>query len=213
VEGIRKNPSASSYPLGMRQPLRGPAAFVRFATAVLLAVAAVLVPSAAAQAHDELVSSTPADGAALQAMPSELVLKFSSVPMELGSVVKVEDSSGADWADAGVQIVDRTATQRLKPGAPAGTYNVQWRVVSSDSHPIEGAFSFSVSGGAAGSSSAVPSAGRPEPINTSTRSPVAAAPDQPAVPWSVLGMGAILVVLAVIIAVTAKRRLGGGNRE
>jgi hypothetical protein len=26
-------------------------------------------------------------------------------------------------------------------------------------------------------------------------------------------MGAILVVLAVIIAVTAKRRLGGGNRE
>jgi methionine-rich copper-binding protein CopC len=193
----------------MRQSLRGPARFVRFATAVLLAAAAVVVPSAAAQAHDELVSSTPADGAAVQAMPAELVLTFSSVPMELGSVVKVEDSSGADWADGSVQIVDRAATQRLKPGAPAGTYNVQWRVVSSDSHPIEGTFSFSVSGGAAGS----PSAGRPEPINTSTPSPVAAAPDQPAVPWSVLGMGAILVVLAVIIAVTAKRRLGGGNRE
>lgn len=205
------NPSASSYPVGMEQPLRGPAAFVRFATAVLLAVAAVLVPSTAAQAHDELVSSTPAGGAALQAMPAELVLTFSNAPMELGSVVKVTDSGGADWADGSVQIVDRTATQRLKPGAPAGTYNVQWRVVSSDSHPIEGAYRFSVSAGAAGSPSAGASAGRPEPINTST--PVATAPDQPAVPWSVLGMGAILVVLAVIIAVTAKRRLAGGNRE
>ncbi|MCG2624607.1 copper resistance protein CopC [Arthrobacter sp. I2-34] len=196
----------------MTQPLSG-LAVVRFAAAVLLAVAAVLVPSAAAQAHDELVSSAPADGAALQAMPADVVLTFSSVPMALGSVVKVEDGSGADWADGSVQIVDRTATQRLKPDAPAGTYRVQWRVVSSDSHPIEGTFSFTVAGGAAASASAAPSAGRPEPINTSTPSPVAAAPEQPEVPWSVIGMGVILVVLAVIIGVTAKRRLGGGSRE
>ncbi|NKX50625.1 copper resistance protein CopC [Arthrobacter deserti] len=191
--------------------MRGPAAFVRFVTAVLLAAAAVVLPGAAAQAHDELVSSTPADGEALEAMPAGLVFTFSNVPMALGTVVRIQDSAGTDWADGSVEIVDRTATQRVKPGAPAGSYTVQWRVVSSDSHPIEGTFGFTVAGGS-GSPSAAPSAGRPGPINTSTPAPAAAVPDEPAVPWSVIGMGAVLVALAVVIAVTARRRRGGGQQ-
>ncbi|MFD1212272.1 copper resistance protein CopC [Arthrobacter sp. GCM10027362] len=196
----------------MKQPLRRLAVFVRFAAAALLAAAAVLVPSGAAQAHDELVSSTPADGAALKAMPSELVLNFSNVPIALGSVVRIQDSAGTDWADGSVQIVDRTATQRIKPGAPAGKYSVLWRVVSSDSHAIDGKLSFTVAGGGQAAASPEPSVGRPEPIDTATGSPAAAAPDEPAVPWSVIGMGAVLVVLGVVIAVTARRRLGNGGQ-
>jgi hypothetical protein len=84
---------------------------------------------------------------------------------------------------------------------------VQWRVVSSDSHPVEGTFSFTVAGTA--QAPGAPAAGRPEPIATGSPAPVAAAPDQPAVPWSVIGMGAVLVVLAAIIAVSARRRPGG----
>ncbi|NKX55028.1 copper resistance protein CopC [Arthrobacter sp. E918] len=183
-------------------------------TTVLLLAGALLVPSAA-QAHDELVSSAPADGAELEAMPGELVLTFSNVPIGLGSEVRIQDSAGTDWADGDVVITDRRATQRIKPGAPAGGYTVLWRVASSDSHPIEGSFGFTVTAGGQGTpaASAQPTAGLPEPIETATGAPAAAAPDEPAVPWSVIGMAAVLVVLAVIIAVTARRRLGGGRQQ
>jgi hypothetical protein len=56
--------------------------------------------------------------------------------------------------------------QAVKAGGPAGRYTVTWRVVSSDSHPIEGRFTFTVTGTAGASPSptspvSAPPAGEP----------------------------------------------------
>jgi methionine-rich copper-binding protein CopC len=204
----------------VKKLLLSASAAVRLVTAVLVAAAFVLFPAAGAQAHDELLSHTPEDGATVETMPEELTLTFSNVPVALGSVVQIQDSSGTNWADGEVQITDTEVSQPIKADAPAGEYSVVWRVVSSDAHPIEGNFSFTVESGAEGTEGASAGAGAdagagtPEPIETQ-ENPA----DEPAgftvagqtVPWSVLGMVAVLVVLAVVIGVTAKRRLGKGG--
>src|SRR5687768_16064507 len=108
-------------------------------TAVLGAVAfaALLCVAGPASAHDAAASSSPADGATVAAPPVKVSITFNNNPMGLGSQVRVNDAAGTDWADGKVEILDNVASQKLREGAPAGKYTVLWRVVSSDSHPIE----------------------------------------------------------------------------
>jgi copper resistance protein C len=188
-------------------------AAARYLLAALLASAVVLFPAAAAQAHDELVGHAPEQGEKLDRMPEGVTLDFTGVPVALGSVVQVMDGSGTDWADGDVEIVDKRVTQRVKDGAPAGSYTVNWRVVSSDSHPIEGTFAFTVGAAGTGGASTAPGAeaGTPQPLETGEANTVKEPGTEVAgqsVPWSVVVMAAVLVVLAVVIGVMAKRRLG-----
>jgi copper resistance protein C len=188
-------------------------AAARYLLAALLAAAVVLFPAAAAQAHDELAGHAPEQGERLDEMPDGVTLDFTGVPVALGSVVQIMDSSGTDWAEGDVQILDKRVTQPVKDGAPAGSYTVNWRVVSSDSHPIEGTFGFTVGAGSTPGASTAPGAGAgtPQPLQTGEANPVKEPGTEVAgqsVPWSVVAMAAVLVVLAVVIGVMAKRRLG-----
>ena len=96
------------------------------------------VPLAPASAHDAAESSSPAQGATVATPPEQVSVTFNKNPLALGSQILVNDAAGTNWADGAVEIVDNVASQKLKAGAPAGAYTVVWRVVSSDSHPIEG---------------------------------------------------------------------------
>ena len=107
-----------------------------------------LAGAPAAQAHDELTGSTPAEGDVLAEAPARVELTFSNNPAAIGSEVRVTGPDGADWADGDVEVLNNVATQRLRPNMPEGEYAVQWRVVSSDAHPIEGDFGFTVGAGA-----------------------------------------------------------------
>ena len=62
---------------------------VRLAACVVLAGSVLLGSAAAAAAHDALVGSDPADGAALDAAPAQVVLTFSADHLEAGSAVTV----------------------------------------------------------------------------------------------------------------------------
>ncbi|EMY32973.1 copper resistance protein, CopC family [Arthrobacter crystallopoietes BAB-32] len=192
----------------------------RYLLAALLAAAVVLFLPATAQAHDELISHSPEQGEELEQMPDGVTLEFSGVPVALGSVVQIRDAAGEDWAAGDVEIVDTRVTQPIEAGAPEGTYTVNWRVVSSDSHPIEGTFEFTVgeaapaSPGPATTSTAAAGAGTAQPVETAQGN----AADEPgttvagqSVPWSLIGMIAVLVALAVIIGVMAKRKLAKGD--
>ena len=181
--------------------------------------AAVLGPAGPASAHDAAESSSPAQGATLPTPPEKVSVTFSNNPLGIGSHFSVKDATGAEWADGAVEIVDNVASQKVKAGAPAGTYTVSWRVVSSDSHPIEGTFGFTATAAAAGaapaagptSSAAVPGMGTAQPGSTATPLP---APDasQP-FPWSLVIFAAVAVGLLVAIGILAKRRLGAGGEE
>lgn len=187
---------------------------VLLAGALLMALTLVLGFAGGASAHDELSSSNPEDGATLEQVPEAVELTFNNVPATIGSEIQVLDESGADWAEGDVSIVDTVATQTLRAGAPAGSYTVNWRVVSSDSHPIEGTFGFVASDGAAAAETP-DAAGTAGPIETGEAEAAEQEPasDTGGISWAVILMIAVLVALAIVLALGARRRLKQGNNE
>ena len=171
----------------------------RFARCLLiLATAAFLmIPAAAAQAHDVLEATDPANGSTVRTVPAKIGLTFDHTPIAIGSVVRVEDAAGTDQSDGPVTIVDNHVTQAVKTDAPEGKYTVIWRVVSSDGHPIEGTFTFTAD-----------AASTPD---MATQAPAPAAPDAGTGLQTELitaaAATAILVVGFVVAGIFIKRRL------
>lgn len=98
----------------------------------------------AAQAHDQLVSSTPAANESVTAAPIAVVLEFNNDILDTGSVILVTNVNGESVTNGAITVADRTATQALISDLPNGQYRVVWRVVSADGHPIEDAYQFAV---------------------------------------------------------------------
>jgi copper transport protein len=96
-----------------------------------------------AQAHSALVETKPASRDVIQAVPREIVLTFNEPVKVAFGGVKIFGPDGRRIDGGRV----RTDGARLivRPDArAAGTYAVAWRVVSADSHPVRGAFTFDV---------------------------------------------------------------------
>jgi len=120
-------------------PHRVVATVVGVAAAVLLAILA----SGPAAAHAVLVGTDPRDGAVLDAPPDALTITFNEPVQAVDGGTTLLAADGAPVA-ADVSAVDDALV--VTPRAPLGdgTYVVSWRVVSLDTHPVAGAFSFSV---------------------------------------------------------------------
>jgi methionine-rich copper-binding protein CopC len=177
--------------------------------------AAVLGTAGPAAAHDAAESSSPAQGATVPVPPEQVSVTFSNNPLGIGSSFSIKDASGAEWADGPVDIVDNVASQKLKAGAPAGQYTVAWRAVSSDSHPIEGTFTFTASSAAEGAATAAsPTAAAPVPGMGTAEPGVTAAPDTAGsgepFQWSIVIFAAAAVGLLATLAILARRRLAAG---
>ncbi|MFI5529018.1 FixH family protein [Kitasatospora sp. NPDC051853] len=118
----------------------------------LLAVAgAVLVlligGAGTASAHAALVTTDPAANTVLHDAPAAVTLTFSEGVSLSPDSVRVLGPDGASVDNGAPGHVDgKAATARvgLKGGLANGTYTVAWRAVSEDSHPIGGAFVFSI---------------------------------------------------------------------
>jgi len=111
------------------------------ALGLLLAV----VTAASAAAHAALLSSDPVPGARFDQAPAEVRLTFSE-PVSAATVT-VLDGNGSSVTAGTAEFADpahRQVTSPLQPALPTGVYVVSWRVVSADSHPVSGAFSFGV---------------------------------------------------------------------
>jgi len=135
------------------------------ACGVLAALVVSLLAPAVAGAHATIVRTTPADRAVVAKQPADVKLFWDeAVDLGPGSVRLLSATGGEIKTGAATHIGgDRaTAVLKLPAGLDQGTYVVAWRVTSSDSHPVSGAFSFSVgqasslvTAGAPGSSSAI----------------------------------------------------------
>jgi len=122
----------------------------QLARAVLTA-SAVLV-SSVAFAHPKLVSSSPADKAEVAA-PAKIELKFSENLVTQFSGANLVMVSMPGMADHGPMKVaskvsggDDGKTMVITPAQPLapGGYRVDWRAVSTDTHPINGNITFQV---------------------------------------------------------------------
>lgn len=141
------------------------------AALALVAAACVflLLPSMAG-AHAQLLSTSPEQGAALKQAPSAVEFKFGE-PVEVAfGAVRVFDQNGAR-VDAGPPTRpdgDSSIGVKLKSGLGDGAYTATYRVVSADSHPVSGGFSFTVGRGETAAprsvASLVGSASPPKPL-------------------------------------------------
>ncbi|QJP96530.1 MULTISPECIES: copper homeostasis periplasmic binding protein CopC [Pseudomonas] len=116
-----------------------------------LVLAGGLLLSTLAQAHPKLLSSTPAEGAD-GAAPGKIELRFSEDLLTQFSGAKLVMTEMPGMAHSPMPMKARVSagsdpkTMLVTPLAPlpAGTYKVEWRAVSSDTHPITGNVTFKV---------------------------------------------------------------------
>ncbi len=187
--------------------MRAIRASIAAAAVALVLIVAVASPAAA---HDELISSSPTNGQRMPEAPTSVSLSFSASVLTIGAAVIVADQSGKDWVIGDPEVDAGTVTVALAPGMPDAGYEVRWRVVSSDGHPVSGLVPFTVGDGSPLSHD---SASGSSPAATATGAE--ASPPAPSIPRRILVglIGAVLAaaLFAGILFIT--RRRPRGNTE
>ena len=181
---------------------------VRHARVVVVSAAAALVGlgtlvglATPASAHAHLISTDPAAGATLTVPPSQVRLTFDE-PIAQAHLA-VEGPDGARWDDGAPVAADRTVTQQLRPLGPAGAYAVNYRIVSSDGHPVQGTINFTLTAAASASQPAQPAQPATPGDSASQSAPPISAPTSPAQSRADPLWPALAVVLAVVAAGSA----------
>ena len=98
--------------------------------------------AASASAHSPLENTAPANGATLTEAPGEIVLNFA------GSIrlTRVTLTHAASETDLDLDGFNSFASDYAIPMQPSGegTYQIEWRGLGDDGHPMNGTFSFTV---------------------------------------------------------------------
>ena len=111
-----------------------------------LACAAMVMTPAAVFAHAQLDHASPVVGSTVKTSPKQVTLSFTEAVEPKFSSIEVRDAKGAAMQSGAAKgVAGNTAqlTVAVKPLA-AGTYKVNWRVLSVDTHRTNGSFSFTV---------------------------------------------------------------------
>jgi copper transport protein len=111
----------------------------------LAVTGALLAAAGPASAHAALTGSDPAQGAVVDKAPAQVSLTFSEQVSMNGDALRVLDPKGTR-VDTGKpsNVSGTTYAVQLHSGLPDGTYTVTYQVVSADSHPVAGAYTFSI---------------------------------------------------------------------
>jgi copper transport protein len=120
----------------------------RLRTLVLLLLAvtgALLAGAGPASAHAALTGSDPAQGVVVDKAPAQVSLTFSEkVAMNDDSLQVLDPKGGKVQVGSPVNVSGTTYAVKLRSGLAKGTYTVAYQVVSADSHPVSGAYTFSI---------------------------------------------------------------------
>ncbi|MFW0170318.1 copper resistance CopC family protein [Rothia sp. P4278] len=173
-----------------------------------------LLGISAATAHDELISTNPADGSSLSQAPRQLELTFSGNIMQMDGAnqVRVTNAAGEDVTQGDPQVKGTSVTQGLTAGDEDETYTVAWRVVSSDGHPIQGTLTYDVGQGASTDAGSTVTATNPSSSaasNAAVSDPVASATEGLSTPMkivlAVVAAAALGTALTVVLAKTKRK--------
>ncbi|TWV29488.1 hypothetical protein FRZ03_37855 [Streptomyces misionensis] len=112
---------------------------------LLAVIGALLAGAGPASAHAALTGSDPAQGVVVAQPPARVSLTFSEkVAMNEGSVRVLDPKGRPVQTGAPADVRGTTYAVNLESGLGKGTYTVTYQVVSADSHPVSGAYTFSV---------------------------------------------------------------------
>ena len=120
--------------------------FVYLVAAFFFSALGIVAVAPAAWAHATLEAASPADGAIVARAPTEVTATFDEpVGVSPGSL-EVYAPNGAK-VDSGATTHGNKPSEivvKLRSGLGHGTYTVGWHVISADSHPVQGAWTFSI---------------------------------------------------------------------
>jgi methionine-rich copper-binding protein CopC len=119
----------------------------------LVSIPLLLLNVGPASAHTKLVSSSPAEGAALTGAPTQVVLDFDEVPVV--KTVRAQSTDGTLVALGTPVQSGAHVTVSWPTGTAPGLYRLVYSLVSDDGDPVEGTLLFSYAGTA---TSAAPAA-------------------------------------------------------
>jgi methionine-rich copper-binding protein CopC len=185
---------------------------LRGAAVGLVATLALLLGASPAFAHAEFESSDPADGASLATGPSTVSVTFSDTMQQGFNELTVIGPDGTTHYENGEVLADGdTVSVGVNPLGPAGRYQIGYRVLSDDGHPVSGSVAFTLTApGPAAAQLASSAAAAPAPADAAP-APVAqqdtGSGGSPVWPWIV---GAVVLVAA---GVFVAMRLGRGGSE
>ncbi|MFF0057817.1 copper resistance CopC/CopD family protein [Streptomyces microflavus] len=129
--------------------------------ALLAGVGLLLGGASPAAAHAVLTDSAPTRGAVVAEPPSQVDLEFSEAVSVSPDAIRVLDPSGRRVDDGRPSAKgDGSYAVGLSDATARGTYTVTYQVESADSHPVGGAFTFSV--GEPSATSVVPTVRDPD---------------------------------------------------
>ena len=184
----------------------------RLVTVLLTACVALLLGAAPAFAHTRLEGSNPADKSSVDSAPSTVSLQFNEDVQSEFAALTVVGPDGTQYQTGGVTASNGQVSTAVSPLGPAGTYQIGYRVVSDDGHPVQGRLSFTLTapgpGAAAPASAAAapPSAPAAAPA-TPEVAPQAATQESGGTPvWPWLVGAVVLVVAGAVLALRLGRR-------
>ncbi|MFC4802035.1 copper resistance CopC/CopD family protein [Neobacillus sp. GCM10023253] len=98
-------------------------------------------------AHAYIVKSNPSENEVLKQSPQIVSIQFDETIQPINNSIQVFDKEGkrVDQKDGRINAKNSTILEcGLKQNLPNGTYSIQWKIVSSDGHPIQGTISFQI---------------------------------------------------------------------
>jgi methionine-rich copper-binding protein CopC len=157
-------------------------------------------------AHAGLVATTPADGATLTTPPAQVVFTFDEDLLPDAATISINDEQGNVVATQKVVPTGDSVTVPWPASLAPATYQVAYRVASTDGHPVAGAISFTFAEPAdavqptqvPSTSSAVPTIA---PSDKTTTQPAAGL-----APSTLIGIGIVLLIGGIAVGFALRRR-------
>jgi methionine-rich copper-binding protein CopC len=120
---------------------------MRLKSSLALALLATVIFAFPAKGHDELIDIQPASGAVLTEGSFEAKLTFNNpllvVEGETNAELSTRPVGSDEWVPHEIVIMDSVLTAQINL-TEAGDYDLRWKVVSSDGHPISGESTFTL---------------------------------------------------------------------
>ena len=186
---------------------------LRLLAATVAACVALLLGAAPAFAHTRLESSNPTDKSSVDAAPESVSLTFNEDVSAEFATMSVVGPDGTNYQTGQVSAGGGQVSTAVSPLGPAGVYQIGYRVVSDDGHPVQGKVSFTLTNpgpAAAAATTAPAAAARTAAAPPPTAAPVApqasSTPSGGAPIWPWLVGAVILVAAGAVVALRLGRR-------
>ena len=111
---------------------------------IFVAILSAMFLPVVAYAHAMLDHASPLVGSIVASAPKEVVLWFTEKLEPAFSTIEVRNVQGVAVQSGKAQVSGGTQLRVPLKALPPGTYMVNWRVLSVDTHRTQGNFTFTV---------------------------------------------------------------------